>query len=191
MNMSLFEKIGTIFKYMFSSFLSIELFILSLLLFLLLIFNLKYKNKYVNMILVVIYMVFIGMLLVSAFPYVNYSIDSLLKKIMNYIYFPSTVVYFFIIIFSIFMILYSMFSRKLSNFKKVFNYSIFSFMIFFFLSFVSVCTYNKSDLSNLVSLYTNETILSIVQISNLLLFSWFIYTGFYQLYCFFKNNFDK
>ena len=69
MNMNLFEKILTVFKYMFSSFLSIELFILCLLLFLLLVFNLKYKNKYVNIILVVVYISFIGMILVTASSY--------------------------------------------------------------------------------------------------------------------------
>lgn len=191
MNMNLFEKILTVFKYMFSSFLSIELFILCLLLFLLLVFNLKYKNKYVNIILVVVYISFIGMILVTASSYVIYSMDHLIKRIMNYIYFPSTAIYFFIMIFSIFSILYSMFSNSISKFKKVFNYFVFTFMMLFYMQFISICFYNKVDLSDLVSLYSNRTILSIVQISNLLLFGWALFTFFYKIYLFFKKHYDK
>jgi len=39
-------------------------------------------------------------------------------------------------------------------------------------------------------LYTNNTILSLVQISNLLLLIWFIYTMFYKLFLYFKKKFD-
>lgn len=191
MNMSFLEKIMTVFKYIGSSFLSIELFILSLLLFLILVINLKKKNKFANYLVLIIYISFLGVITISSTSYVMYSFDSLIKKIMDYIYFPSTIIYFFIILFSVFVIIYSMFSKKLSNFKKVFNYAVFNFMFFFFLSFVVVCTYNKLDISDLVSLYQNELVLAIVQISNLLLVGWFIITFFYRLFIFFKNKFDE
>ncbi|MBE6157875.1 MAG: hypothetical protein E7160_03685 [Firmicutes bacterium] len=191
MNMSFIEKLVTIFKYIGSSFLSIELFVLSLLLFLLLIANIKYKNKYANYIIVIVYLVFLVALLVAAPSYIGYSFDSFIKKVMNYIYFPSTIVYFFIMIFSILVIIYSMFSKSISVFKKVFNYAVFNFMFFFFLAFISICTYNQLDLSNLVEFYKNDTILAIVQISNLLLFGWCLFTFFYRLYLFFKKTFDN
>ena len=191
MNMSFVEKIVTIFKYIGSSFLSIELFVLSLLLFLILIVNIRYKNKYANYIIVLIYLIFLIVILIAAPTYIGYSLDSFIKKVMNYIYFPSTIVYFFIMIFSILVILYSMFSKSISVFKKVFNYAVFNFMFFFFLAFISICTYDKLDLSDLVEFYKNDTILVIVQISNLLLFGWIIFTFFYRLYLFFKIKFDE
>jgi len=190
MNMSLVEKFMTIFNYIGSSFLAIELFILCLLSFLILIVNIKRKNRFANYIIVVMYLSFIGILFISLPSYVVYSVDIFIKKVMQYIYFPSTIVYFFIIIFSSFILFYSIFSNKLSVFKKVFNYIVFNFMFFFSTSFVAVVTYNKLDVSIVEELYKNDLVLSIVQISNLLLFGWFILTLFYWLFIFFKNKFD-
>ena len=112
MNLSLIEKFGVIFKYIFSSFLSIEMFVLSLLLFVILIVNLKKNNELVQMIAIGIYIGFIIGILISYNTYVTTCINSFVKAIMNYVYFPSTIVYFFIIIFVTVMILYTLFSKK-------------------------------------------------------------------------------
>ena len=97
MNISIFDKIGLIFKYIFSSFITIELFIFSILVFVLLIINLKKNNTFINLGFIAI---FIGLLLgvfLSYSSYVRLCFRSLFKGIMQYIYFPSTIVYFFII----------------------------------------------------------------------------------------------
>ena len=80
MNLSLIEKLCTIFKYIFSSFLSIEMFILSLLLFLILIFNLKRKNQIVQMIAIGVYIGFVVGILISYTTYVTTSVDSFIKE---------------------------------------------------------------------------------------------------------------
>ena len=109
---------------------------------------------------------------------------------MNYIYFPSTVVYFFIILFVTIMMIYTLFSKKLTNFKKIFNYSFFSILYFFFMSFIALATYDAVDLLDITKLYENETILSVVQISNFILVIWILYTCFYHLYLYFKKKYD-
>ena len=190
MNLSLLEKLGTIFKYIFSSFLSIEMFILSLLLFVILIFNLKRKNQIVQMVAIGVYIGFVVGILISYTTYVTTSVDSFVKEVMNYIYFPSTVVYFFIMVFVTVMILYTLFSRKLTTFKKVFNYSFFSLLYFFFMSFIALASADGVDLMEITKLYENEVILSLVQISNFILLIWIIYTGFYHLYLYLKKNYD-
>ena len=190
MNLSLLEKLGTIFKYIFSSFLSIEMFILSLLLFVILIFNLKRKNQIVQMVAIGVYIGFVLGILISYTTYVTTSVDSFIKEVMNYIYFPSTVVYFFIMVFVTVMILYTLFSRKLTTFKKVFNYSFFSLLYFFFMSFIALASADGVDLMEITKLYENEVILSLVQISNFILLIWIIYTGFYHLYLYLKKNYD-
>ena len=190
MNLSLFEKLGIVFKYIFSSFLSIEMFILSLLLFIILVFNLKRKNKFIQMAAIDIYIGFIIGILISYNTYVKSCIHSFSKLIMNYIYFPSTVVYFFIILFVTIMMIYTLFSKKLTNFKKIFNYSFFSILYFFFMSFIALATYDAVDLLDITKLYDNETILSIVQISNFILVIWILYTCFYHLYLYFKKKYD-
>ena len=109
---------------------------------------------------------------------------------MNYVYFPSTIVYFFIIVFVTVILLKTVFSNKMTIFKKGVNYFFFSILYFLFLSFMALASYSGVDLINVVDLYKNEVILSIVQISNLLLLVWLIFTLFYELYKYFKKKFD-
>ncbi|MBQ6497212.1 MAG: hypothetical protein IJI58_00660 [Bacilli bacterium] len=190
MNLSLIGKLGIIFKYIFSSFLSIEMFILSLLLFVILIVNLRKDNELVQMIAIGVYIGFIVGIVISYSTYVKTCVNSFVKAIMNYVYFPSTIVYFFIIVFVTVMILYTLFSKKLTHFKKIVNYSFFSLLYFFFMAFIALATYDAVDLVNVAVLYQNEIILSLVQISNLILLIWALFTGFYHLYKFFKKRYD-
>ena len=188
MNLSLLDKFGVIFKYIFSSFLSIEMFILSLLLFIILIVNLKKDNELVQMIAIGVYIGFIIGILISYSTYVKTCVNSFVKAIMNYVYFPSTIVYFFIIIFVTVMILYTLFNKKLTIFKKIVNYAFFSILYFFFMAFIALAAYDSVDLVDVAVLYQNETILSLVQISNLILLIWALFTGFYHLYIYFKKK---
>jgi len=190
MNLSLLEKFGIIFRYIFSSFLSIEMFILSLLLFVILIVNMRKKNHIVEMAAIGIYMGFVIGILISYTTYVKSCVDSFVKLVMNYVYFPSTVVYFFIILFVSIMILWTLFSKKLTQFKKTFNYLFFSILYFFFMSFIALAAYDGVDLLDTSLLYQNDTILSFVQVSNLILLVWLLFTGFYWLYHYYKKRFD-
>lgn len=190
MDLSLLEKIGVIFKYIFSSFLSIEMFIVSLLLFFILLFNLKRKNRIVQIIAVGTYIGFIIGIIISYSDYARVSFNSFVKAVMNYIYFPSTIVYFFIILFVTIVMLKTVFSEKMTILKKAINYFFFSILYFLFMSFMALASYDGVDLINVAELYKNEVILAIVQISNLLLLVWLIYTIFYELFKYFQRKYD-
>lgn len=190
MNLSLFQKMGMVFKYIFSSFLSVEMFVLSLLLFIILIVNLKRNNKIIQLAAIGVYMGFVIGIFISYTTYVKTCIDSFVKLFMNYVYFPSTVVYFFIIIFVSIMVLRTLFSKNLTTFKKIFNYFFFSVLYFFFMSFIALATYDGVDLLDTPALYENDLILSLVQLSNFILVIWILFTSFYWLYKYLKNKFD-
>jgi len=190
LNLSFIDKFLVVFRYIFSSFLSIEMFLMTLLLLAVLLVNLKRNNRFIQMLAIGIYLGFVLGILISYTSYVKTCIDSFVKEILNYIYFPSTVVYFFIIVFVTIMILYNLFSKKISFFKKVFNYSFFSIMYFLFTSFISLATYDGVDFMDVTKLYQNNTILSFVQISNFLLLIWILFTIFYHLYLFYKKKYD-
>lgn len=190
MTLSLIDKFINVFKYMFSSYLSIEMLIITLLLFFILVFNLKSNNHYIQMIAIGIYIGFIIGIVICYGAYVQTSINSFVKVILNYIYFPSTIAYFLIIVFITIMILYTLFSNRISYFKKIFNYLFFSIIYFLFMSFMVLATYDGVDLLDKVNLYKNDTILSLIQISNFLFLVWIIFTGFYHLYKYFKKRFD-
>ena len=71
MNLSIVDKFITLFKFIFSSFLSIELFILSIVLFIFLIVNFKKKNKYIQLLIVGIYVGFLLGIILSYSMYVK------------------------------------------------------------------------------------------------------------------------
>ena len=58
------------------------------------------------------------------------------------------------------------------------------------MGFLSLSAYDMVDLLDIAALYKNDTILSFVQVSNLLLVIWLLFTGFYHLYLFFKKKYD-
>jgi hypothetical protein len=58
------------------------------------------------------------------------------------------------------------------------------------MAFVALAAYDSVDLVEVSVLYQNETILSLVQISNLILLVWLLFTGFYHLYKYFKKKYD-
>lgn len=190
MNLSFIDKIKMVFEYTFSSFFSVEMFILTILLFLVLIVSLKRNNYLLQMISIGIYIGFVTGILISYNSYVKMCFKSFIKALMNYVYFPSTIVYFFIIIFVTLMMIYTIFNKNISFFKKTVNYFFFSLLYFFFTSFIALAAYDSVDLIDISLLYQNERILSIVQISNFVLLIWIIFTMFYNLYLFFKKKYD-
>lgn len=191
MELSLIDKLGVIFNYLFSSFLSLEIFILNLLLLIILIVNIKKKNLYISLSAIGVYVGFIIGIFISYTDYVSQCIDTFVKGVMNYIYFPSPIAYFFIMVFVVIVILVTLFSNKMTAFKKIFNYCNFSLMFFFFISFMSIVAYQNVDFTDFLVLYQNDVILSIIQISNFILFFWIIFTAFYYLYKMFKRKFEK
>lgn len=191
MNMTLWEKFGIVFEYMFSSFLPIGMFILSLLLLCILLVNLKVKNKYINIAAIGVYLGFSLGIVISYSDYVQLCINGFVKAIINYICFPSTFVYFLIFAFITGLMIKTIFSKKMKPLKKIINYVWFSILYFFFMSFIVLCVYSGVDIYDTVALYQNDIILSIVQISNLLFLIWIIVSGFYELYYFYKRKFDE
>lgn len=191
MDLGLFDKMKIIFQLLFSSFISIEIVLFFLLLFLLLVFNVKIKNKLVPIILSIFLVIGI---IVFCFVFSSYAItclDSFIMKIMDYYYFPSTIVYFFIFLFMVSVCFITMFSKKMKPMKKVFNYCCSIIVFLLFSMFIVLAVYSKIDFADTVALYQNNQVLTLVQVSNLIVLFWFVVSCFYYLYLFFKKKFDE
>ena len=191
MNLSVFEKIFTVLKYSFSSFLEIELFIFCLLFFILMLLNIKKNNKIVKYGSLVFITLGILVLIFTNTEYAVYCLDKVIKLVMNYFYFPSPVVFFFIFIFTNIMLIAFQFNDKINKIYKIASNVIFMMIDFLFLSYYSLIIYLKIDLTKTPDLYKDNTILSIVQVSNILFFGWLLVSLFYLLYLLFKKKFDK
>lgn len=191
MELALFSKMKIIMQMLFSSFMSIELVLFFFLLFLVLVFNIKVQNKIMSFLFFLFFVISICSFVFCFSSYALTCVDSLIMKIMNYYYFPSTVIYFFLFLFMVVVCIYTMFARKLKVFKKIFNYCCSVVVFLLFSMFVVLVVQNGLDMADTVSLYQNMQILSIVQVSNLILLLWIFVTFFYYLYLFFIKKFDK
>lgn len=191
MELGILEKMKIIFDLLFSSFMFLEILLFFLLLFILLVVNIKVKNRIIPVVISVL--VFVGIVVFGVLfsPYVFSCIDSFLLKAMEYYYFPSTVIFFFIFLIAVLDFIYTMFSKKLKSFKKIVNYLYVVGTFFFFIVFIGLATINNIDLGDVVTLYQNKQILSVVQVSNLLFLVWGIVSVFYYLFIFFQKKFDK
>lgn len=191
MELGLFSKMKIIVKMLFSSFMSIELVLFFLLFLLLLVFNIKIKNKIVPIVLSIFSIVGMLSFIFYFSSYTLTCVDSFIMKVMDYYYFPSTVVYFFIFVFMIIVCIFTMFSRNMRSIKKVLNYCCSTFVFLLFSMFVNLTIQGNLDMADPVLLYQNKQILSIVQLSNLVVLFWFVVSFFYYLYLFFRRKFDN
>lgn len=191
MFMSFLEKIQTLFNYMFSSFLTIELFMLILLFFFLLILNIKRKKRIVNYFTSICIIIFMGIIIFLNWNYAVYCFDYFMEGIIKNILFPSTVVYFWIVfLVSLFTIITNLNKKDMKS-KRYVNYISFAFIYLLFSLFIVEVISNKIILADRVELYTNNVILAIVQISDLIFVLWVIYTLFWYLFRYFKKKYDK
>ena len=191
MEMTIIDKIIIMFKYIFSSFMGIELLLLSLLLFIFTILNIKKNNKIVKIVSIILCLAFLLGLIVSYHNYALYCIDSFIKFLLSYIYFPSMVMYFFIMILVTIAIIVTIVSKKMSTSKKIVNSIVLSIMYLCFMCVASLAVTENLDLSVAGNLYKNETLLSFIQVSDLLFFFWFEYTLLYYFYKFLEYKLDK
>ena len=79
---------------------------------------------------------------------------------------------------------------KMPKTKKVVNSIILSILYFCCMAVVSLALTNDLNLSSTVSLYTNDTILSFIQMSNLLFAFWTEFTILYYFYKILQKKFD-
>ena len=191
MESTIFDKITIIFKYITSSFMGIELLLLSLLLFLFTIININKNNKIVKIVSSCLCLSFLIGLIIAYHSYAVYCVDSFIKFILSYIYFPSMVMYFFIMLLVTIAIICTILSKKMARSKKIINSFVLSIMYLCFMCVAAIAINNKLDLSVANQLYQNETLLSFIQISNLLFFFWTEYTLIYYFYKFLQYKLDK
>lgn len=189
-DLSFLERLKIVFKYFFSSFMSIELILIVLCLFLFLFFNLKRNKKVVNIFVPVVVLLFIAMIAMGFHEYALAAIDEVVKFAINYYYFPSMSFYFVIMLFTTFYLIYIVYSDKYSHKFKIFNY-IFCFLLYvFFVGLFSYVVSNKVSLTIDYTIYKDKYVLSFVQLSNLIFWVWMLITFFIKLYNYFKRKFD-
>lgn len=191
MELTIFDKLAYIFKYITSSFLGIEILILSILLFLFTVLNIKKNNKIVKIVSSILCLGFLIGIVISYHNYALYCIDSFIKLFLSYLYFPSMVTYFFMMIMTTIALIVTILSNRMSKSKRIINSIALAFLYLCFMCVAALAISNNLDLSVAKELYQNDTLLSFIQISNLIFSFWVEYTILYYLYKFLEYKLDK
>lgn len=190
MDLDFISKIYLIIKYFFSSFLGIEMFCVGVILFLFLLFNIKKKSLVIKMgisILLGLILLFIS----GGFAdYVVDSVNSFIKYIMNYYYFPSLAFYYIMTVVATGILIYTLINERMYVVKRIINYVFLSIYFTLFIGVMSYIISNKVELTLDYSIYKDDVILSFIQISNFIFLLFLIITLFYKLYQYFKRKFD-
>ncbi len=189
-DLSIMEKVKTVFKYFFSSFMSIELILIVICIFLFLFFNLKQNKKIVNIFVPITILLFIAFMALGFHDYAVAAIDEVIKLIMHYYYFPSMASYFVIMMITTVYLMYCVYTEKMSRRKKIFNYVFSCIMFIFFIGLFSYTISNNIGLSVDYSIYRNKYVLSFVQLSTLIFLIWMLSLIAIRLYNYFKKKYD-
>lgn len=186
--MNLFEKIGRILSKSFSSVLQIEIIIIFILLFLFLFFNLKYQRKSVNWFLTALLCYFLlSFIILFAQPFFL-ALREILKKMVEYFYFSPIPIYFLTILIASFCFIKTMFTTRYTKRHKLLSYLLLLPIFFLFVLFVVECSEKKIVINDITSVYQNNLLVAVIQISQGI---FFLYLGTCiarRLYHYAKDN---
>lgn len=178
--LSLLEKIGSLFSLVFST----PLFLILLLCFLLMIIDMYFiskQKKNVEIIYAVLSVVIVIVLLQNYFESLGLLFNELFKNIISLIYFPSILEYIIILLVGLLILLVSVISKKISKRIKIVNAFVYAVNTFLFFLILDQITKNKIDLSNQISIYSNKNLMVLFELSMIIFALWIIGLILYKI----------
>lgn len=178
--LSLLEKIGSLFSLVFST----PLFLILLLCFLLMIIDMYFiskQKKNVKIIYAVLSVVIVIVLLQNYFESLGLLFNELFKNIISLIYFPSILEYIIILLVGLLILLVSVISKKISKRIKIVNAFVYAVNTFLFFLILDQITKNKIDLSNQISIYSNKNLMVLFELSMIIFALWIIGLILYKI----------
>lgn len=191
MNLSIIEKIGNIFKYFTSSFLGIEMFILSLILILFLVFNIKRRNILASFIVSAVIIVMFLFVIGGYISFAGSCLKAFIKYIIRYYYFPNIAVYFTSVFIMMIILIYTSYTKKIDDKKRLFNIIDLGIVLMNFLALISHTIFNHTKLTLDYKIYEDNLILSSIQLSSLLILIYLLVTIIYYIYKYLKKKYNE
>ena len=190
MDLNSFEKIITILKYMISSFMNIEVLLIILLFFGLIFLNAKRDNLYVKIATILSFVILFVSIFIYYNKYIGECITKFIKLLLNLFYFPPTGIYFVYMIFVAIVLIVNILYKKIDIIFRRINIVCAGILFLLYSNAIAFILTNKIDVFDKASVYGNNILLSIIQISNLLLVIWVSFMLGYILYMVFKKEDD-
>lgn len=177
---SLWEKIKTTFNLIFST----PLFLIMLFGFALMFvdyFFISKKSKKVKIIYLGLSLIMIILLLQNYFDSLFNVFDIIAKNIVAIVYFPSVLEYILMLLISLIIILFSLFNKEINKKIKVINLSAFFVNNFLFFMILDEISKKNIDLSNKISIYSNENLMVLFELSMGIFIIWVVGLLLYKI----------
>lgn len=174
MEMSLIDKFKILCDLIFSSPFFIAFLIITILTVVVLVINIKIKSKKIKIISAISYFFIAIFLIINYGSSILVLSDTLVQKVFTGLYFPNFISYICMLLITAFLLVYVLINDKLSKFIKTSSIFFTSTIIFLFILTLDTITKNNIDISSKVSLYTNESLIALIQTSTAIFAIWLI-----------------
>lgn len=169
---SFFERLSKIFDVIFSSPFFVSLIIVLFLTIIILVINSKVVNKKPKMIASILYVLIAVLVIIRYGKYMLSINDSLVEKVFSAMYFPNLITYLCILLISVFVIIMSFMKKNNNIVTKCGNIFSFGLLWFMFVLILDVARTNNIDVYDVKSIYSNESMLILLQASTYIFIVW-------------------
>ena len=180
--LSLIEKIKTLFTLIFSSSLFLIL-LLGIFIILVDIFYISKQSKKVKIMYFIVSIVVVVILLFTYFEEFLKFINVLNKSIVMLINFPSLLQYTVIIFLTLIIMVISILSKKINKVVSRINIGVFIADLFIFFLLLDQINKSNIDLSNKVDIYSNRNLMVLFELSMIIFIVWLLGLIIYKI-CF-------
>lgn len=169
--LSLVEKIKTLFTLIFSSSLFLIL-LLGIFIILVDVFYISKQSRKVKIMYLIVSVIVMVILLITYFEEFLKFIDVLNKNIVMLINFPSLLQYTVIIFITLIIMIISIFNKKMNKILSRMNIGVFIADLFIFFLILDQINKTNIDLSNKINIYSNKNLMVLFEISMIIFVIW-------------------
>ena len=176
-DLSIVEKIKLLFNTAISTPFFIFYAVVGVLLVIFMVIDIKKHRKFSKIIYIVSGIFLITFFIIKYFNVILKLIDSFIEIILKALYFPNLGIYIIMLIITNVTFIYNMLSKKSYKSNKVISGIINVLIDFIFILIIGIISSEKIDITSEVKLYSDATILTLLQISMALFASEYLLLG--------------
>ena len=166
-DLSIVDKIKLLFNTAISTPFFIAYAVIGILLVVFMIIDIRRKKKFSKIIYIISAVFLITFFFIKYFNIILKVIDSFIEIILKALYFPNLGIYVIMLIITNVTFIYNMISKKTYKSNKIISGVLNILIDFIFILIIGIISSEKIDITSEVKLYSDETILTLLQISML------------------------
>lgn len=176
-DLSIVDKIKLLFNTAISTPFFIAYAVIGILLVVFMIIDIRRKKKFSKIIYIISAVFLITFFFIKYFNIILKVIDSFIEIILKALYFPNLGIYVIMLIITNVTFIYNMISKKTYKSNKIISGVLNILIDFIFILIIGIISSEKIDITSEVKLYSDETILTLLQISMALFASEYMLLG--------------